>query len=243
MSVKLSVVYEDDQIIAFNKPSGLLSIPDRFDEQKPCILRDAEKIYGKLFVVHRIDKDTSGLILFAKNETAHKFMSQLFEGRSIEKYYKAIVFGNPHMDSGSIEKPIAHHPVKKGLMIVHPKGKTAHTDFEVEQKWNGYALLQLQIFTGRTHQIRVHLHNLGYPVLCDPLYGHDQPLKLSDFKKKFKLSQQLLEEQPILQRLALHAYRVVFTDAAGQKIEITAPLSKDMDATIKQLSKWAVGTN
>lgn len=237
--MKLIVVYEDDQLIAFNKPSGLLSIPDRFDEEKPCLLKLAEARYGKLFVVHRIDKDTSGLIIFAKNEISHKYMSQLFEGRNIQKYYKAIVMGNPPIDEGSLQSSIAHHPVKKGRMIIHAKGKPAHTDFKVEHKWRGYACMLLQIFTGRTHQIRIHLQDLGYPIVCDPIYGQDQALKLSAFKKNYKLSQDLLEEAPILNRLALHAYQVIFDNMDGKTITITAPLSKDLEATIKQLDKWA----
>lgn len=238
--MKIEVVYEDDHIIAFNKPSGLLGIPDRFDPEKPCLKNLAEaQTKQKLFVIHRIDKDTSGLIVFAKDEVAHKYMSQLFEGRNVKKYYKALVWGNPHLEQGTIDKAIAAHPVKKGMMVIFPKGKEAKTDFWVESKWHGFALMKLQIHTGRTHQIRVHLKDLGYPVLCDPIYGNNTEVKLSDFKKKYKLSLDQLEERPILSRLALHAYELDFVDASGKHINIIAPLSKDMEATIKQLNKWA----
>lgn len=238
--MKIEILYQDENIIAFNKPSGLLSIPDRYDPEKPCMKYLAEaQVKMKLFVVHRIDKDTSGLIVFAKHEEAHRYMSQLFEGRDVKKFYKALVLGNPHLEEGIIDKPLAAHPVKKGLMVVFTKGKPSRTDFWLEQKWHGYALMKLQIHTGRTHQIRVHMKDLGYPVLCDPLYGNNSEVKLSDFKKKYKLSIEEFEERPILNRLALHAYELDFVDAAGNAINIVAPLSKDMEATIKQLNKWA----
>lgn len=237
--MKLEVVFENDQLIAFNKPTGMLSIPDRFDENKPCIKNIAETKYGKLFVVHRIDKDTSGLIVFAKNENAHKYLSSLFQSRDIEKYYMALVQGNPHLSSGTIEKGIMPHPTLKGKMVVNAKGKEARTDFEVVESFMGYSLMKLRIHTGRTHQIRVHMYDLGYPIVCDPLYGKGAPVYLSEIKKKFKLSIQELEERPILNRLALHAYEVKFVGENGENIHIIAPLPKDMQATRTQLQKWA----
>lgn len=237
--MKLEIVFENDQMVAFNKPSGMLSIPDRFDETKPCIKTLAEQKMGKLFVVHRIDRDTSGLIVFAKNEETHKFLSQLFQTREINKFYLALVQGNPHMTSGTIEKGIMPHPTLKGKMVVNSKGKEAKTDYQVEQTFQGYSLVKLQIHTGRTHQIRVHMNDLGYPIVCDPVYGKGSPVFLSEIKKKFKLSIDELEERPILNRLALHAYELMFVDEQGNNIHIQAPLSKDMQATITQLQKWA----
>ncbi len=233
-------IYEDNNIIAFNKPSGLLTIPDRFDADIPCLKTEAEKKYGTLFVVHRIDKETSGIVVFAKNESAHKYMNQIFESRNVEKYYLALVSGNPYPEQGSIEKSIAQHPAKNGKMIIHNKGKESKTDYQTLEKWKGYSLLQLQIFTGRTHQIRLHLQDLGYPVLCDKLYGLNRPILLSDFKKKkFKLSINEATERPLLSRLALHAYVLKFKDSDGNSIEIKAELPKDITATINQLNKWA----
>lgn len=237
--MKLDVIFENESLIAFNKPSGMLSIPDRFDATKMCIKNLAEAKFGKLFVIHRIDKDTSGLILFAKTEEAHKYMSSLFQGRDIDKFYMALVQGNPQIPVGSMAKGIMPHPTKKGRMVVNAKGKESRTDYEVVENFKGYSLVKLQIFTGRTHQIRVHLNDLGYPIVCDPIYGKADPLLLSSFKKKFKLSIQEEEERPILDRLALHAYELKFNDEAGNPIHIIAPLPKDMDATVKQLRKWS----
>lgn len=237
--MKLEVVFENDAMIAFNKPSGLLSIPDRYDAEKENLHRFAEAKYGRLFVVHRLDKDTSGLILFAKNAETHKYLSGLFLSKDIEKYYLALVQGNPVATTDSIQKNIMPHPTLKGKMVINPKGKEARTDYEVVENFSGFAYLKLQIFTGRTHQIRVHMNHIGYPVVGDPIYGNLQAIYLSDIKKNFKLSQDELEERPILQRLGLHAFQLSFKDETGKGIYIEAPLSKDMNATLKQLRKWA----
>lgn len=232
------IIFEDDDIVAVNKPSGMLSIPDRYNDTIPCLYHAVAARYDQLFVVHRLDKDTSGLIVFAKNEESHKYMSQLFQGRDVEKYYLALVNGRPFKTSGSIIAPIAEHPTRKGRMSVQKKGRFAHTDYELLDSWNSFSLLKLRIFTGRTHQIRVHLQHLGNPIVCDPFYGSSEPLLLSSIKKKFKLSENVEEEKPLLNRLALHASQLVFVNPKGEKLDITAPLPKDMSVTIKQLGKW-----
>jgi len=239
--MKFEILYEDKDIVAVSKPSGMLSIPDRYNNEIPCLYHEIARQYERLFVVHRLDRDTSGLIVFARNEESHKYMSQLFESRDVEKYYLALVNGRPFKSSGSITAPIAEHPVHKGRMSVQKKGRFAHTDYEVLEMWNGYSLLKLRIFTGRTHQIRVHLQHLGNPVVCDPFYGSNTPLLLSSLKKKFKLSGEEPEERPLLSRLALHASQLVFTGIDGEKRDITAPLPKDMSVAIKQLSRWGRG--
>lgn len=239
--MKLEIIYEDEDIVALSKPSGLLSIPDRYNNTIPCLYHEVAKQYEQLFVVHRLDKDTSGLILFAKNEDSHRYMSQLFEGRDVEKYYLAIVHGRPLKEKGSIVAPIAEHPTHKGRMSVQKKGRFAHTDYEVQETWNGYSLLRLRIHTGRTHQIRVHLQHLGHPLVADPFYGNGATLMLSSIKKKFRLSENAEEERPLLSRLGLHASQLIFTNRKGEKQEINAPLPKDMSVTIKQLTKWGKG--
>lgn len=236
--MKFEIIYEDNDIVALNKPSGLLSIPDRYNDTIPCLYHEVAQKYDQLFVVHRLDKDTSGLIVFAKNEESHKYMSQLFEGRDIEKYYLALVNGKPFKTSGSIVAPIAEHPVRKGRMSIQKKGRFAHTDYELLDTWNSFSLLKLRIFTGRTHQIRVHMQHLGNPIVCDPFYGNGEALRLSMIKKKFKLSENEEEEKPMLSRLGLHASQLVFTDRTGERKTIEAPLPKDMSVTIKQLNKW-----
>lgn len=230
------VIFENDSFIAINKPAGLLSIPDRI--QSETSLKDILMArYGSIYTVHRLDKDTSGIILFAKTETAHKYFSGLFEERKIEKYYMGLVYGSPAQKKGTIDAPISEHPLQKGLMVVHRKGKPSVTDYEVVEDRRSFSLLQFQLHTGRTHQIRVHCKNMGHPLACDELYGDGKPILLSSLKKKYKLSKHDEEERPMLNRLALHSYRLKFTDAGGQIFDLVAELPKDIKALLQQLRK------
>ena len=231
------VIKETESWIALNKPSGLLSIPDREGKETSLKKILIEK-FGSIFTVHRLDKDTSGLILFAKNEEAHKHLSQQFENRATVKIYQGIVIGSPFNKTGTIESRIMEHPVKKGTMVINRKGKEAITDYEVIEDFGIYSLVQFQIHTGRTHQIRIHLKDIGHPIVCDELYGDAKPILLSSFKKKFNLGKFELEEKPILGRLALHSAKLSFTDLDGTKQELEAELPKDMRATLQQLRKW-----
>jgi len=230
------IIFENDSFIAVNKPAGLLSIPDR--EQTQTSLKDIllEK-YGAIFTVHRLDKDTSGIIIFAKTEDAHKYFSRLFEERKIEKYYLGLVHGNPATKKGTMDAPIAEHGVQKGFYIVHQRGKPSVTDYEVIEENKTFSLVQFQLHTGRTHQIRVHCKNMGHPLACDELYGDGKPVLLSSIKKKYKMSKHDEEERPMLNRLALHSYRLKFTDTDGKIIDLKAELPKDIRALLQQLKK------
>lgn len=236
MKPALSIVFENDDIIAIDKPAGLLTIPDRTQSEKSLKDMLIEK-YGSIFTVHRLDKDTSGLVIFAKNEVAHKFYSQLFEERKIEKYYLGIVLGSPAASSGLIEAPISEHPLHKGLMTVHRNGKPSSTGYEVLEANKHYSLVSFQLHTGRTHQIRVHAKNIGHPLACDELYGDGKPVLLSSIKKKFKLSKHDEEERPIISRLALHSYQLLFTDREGNPVKLMAPVPKPFRALMQQLKK------
>lgn len=237
--MKLEIIFENEDYIAFNKPSGLLSIPDRFDASLPNLFSKVNQGGEKLWMVHRLDRETSGLICLAKNEEAHRYLSQLFQKRKVEKYYQALVHGNPIQPSGAIEVAIAEDKSQKGRMKVMKSGKPAHTDYEVIKRWKSYSLLELQLHTGRTHQIRVHCAYLGHPIVCDSLYGmKNSSLFLSSFKKKFNMGKYQEEESPLLSRLALHAHQLRFEDSSGQMILMAAPLPKDMRATYQQLDKW-----
>src|SRR6266540_3020664 len=187
--VKISpeIIAENDRFIVINKPPGLLSIPDR--EGKEISLKQLlQQKYGQVFTVHRLDRETSGIIVFAKDPEMHKFLSQAFEERNVEKYYVGIVIGSLPEKSQTIDAPISEHPVKKGLMVVHKKGKPAVTDYEVLEEFGKFSFVQFRIHTGRTHQIRVHMQYIGHPLVCDELYGDGLPVKLSSFKRNYKLS-------------------------------------------------------
>jgi len=236
MKIADITLFENEDLIALNKPSGLLSIPDR--EGKEISLKKLliEK-FGNIYTIHRLDKGTSGIIVFAKNEVAHKFLSQQFENRETKKIYLGIVIGSPINKKGTISAPMMEHPVKKGSMVINRQGKEAITDYEVTEEFKTFTLIQFQIHTGRTHQIRLHAKDMGNPIVCDELYGDGKPVLLSSLKKKFNLSKNELEERPILNRLGLHALKLKFSTINGESIELEASLPKDMNAFLKQLRK------
>ncbi len=236
--LKPDIFFETDDLLAVNKPSGLLTLPDRFDAELDSLKGILNKKYGQIFVVHRLDKDTSGLIIFAKTAEAHQFYSRLFEGRKVEKIYVGLVQGILPEDEGSFDQPIGEHPFTKGKMAVVRKGKHALTHYKVLETFGKYSWVSFTIETGRTHQIRVHLQNAGHPLLCDPIYGSEAPLLLSSLKKNFKLSKSEESERPLLNRLALHAWKLSLPDPHGKILELEAPVPKDLEACLKQLRKW-----
>ncbi len=230
-------IFENDDFIVLNKPSGMLSIPDRTQSQPS--LKDflIEKL-GGVFTVHRLDKDTSGVIVFAKNETTHKYLSRQFEERSTQKTYNGLVTGKLAESSGVIDEPIAEHYSQKGMMMVGDKGKPSVTEYKLLEQFRAYSWMQFHILTGRTHQIRVHMKHLGHLIACDELYGDAKPILLSSFKKKFNLAKSAEEERPILNRLALHAAQLSFKDIEANQQTFEAPLPKDLKALLQQLRKW-----
>ncbi|MGB3007825.1 MAG: RluA family pseudouridine synthase [Chitinophagaceae bacterium] len=236
MKISELIIFENDDFIALNKPSGLLSIPDR--EGKEVSLKSLlQEKYKHIFTVHRLDKDTSGLIVFAKNEAMHKHLSLQFEGRQTKKIYTGLVIGSPAEKKGSINLPLAENTVQRGVMIVNRRGKESLTDYEVIEDFGIYSWMQFQIHTGRTHQIRVHMKEIGHPVVFDKIYGDSKPVLISSLKKKYNLSKNELEEKPILGRLALHAFQLSFKDLKGNLIELEAPIHKDIRATLQQLKR------
>lgn len=236
MKLKEWIIAENEDYIALNKPSGLLSIPDR-EGKETSLKKQLQEAYGNIFTVHRLDKDTSGLIIFAKTEEAHKHLSRQFEERQTLKIYQGLVTGSLPASEGLIDAPIAEHPVQAGVMVINRKGKPAQTEYTLLADHGLYSLVQFRIFTGRTHQIRIHMKNLGNPIVCDPVYGDGKPVLISSFRRKFKLSKNEEAERPILGRLALHSFQLGFTDQHGQEVLLEATLPKDIRATLQQLEK------
>src|SRR5450432_908860 len=235
--IRSITIFETDDFIVLNKPSGMLSIPDRTQSQ-PSLKDFLIEKFGGIFTVHRLDKDTSGVIVFAKNETTHKHLSLQFEERSTKKTYNGLVTGKLEEPSGVINEPIAEHYSQKGMMMVSDKGKPSVTEYKLLDQFRSYSWMQFVILTGRTHQIRVHMKHLGHPIGCDELYGDAKSILLSSFKKKFNLSKSEEEERPILNRLALHAAQLSFIDADNNQQNFEAPLPKDLKALLQQLGKW-----
>jgi 23S rRNA pseudouridine1911/1915/1917 synthase len=236
MNIFSITIHESEDLIVLDKPAGLLSIPDR-EGKELSLKKMLQGKFGQIYTVHRLDKETSGLIVFAKNEVSHKHLSLEFENRNTKKIYRGLVLGSLMNKSGTMNAPIAEHPAKSGTMMVNRKGKEAITDYEVLQDFGIYSFLQFQIHTGRTHQIRVHMKELGHPILCDKLYGDGKPLLVSSLKSKYKLSKNVEEEKPLLGRLALHAFQLGFKNSKGAYEIFEAPLHKDMRAVLQQLSK------
>lgn len=229
-------IFENEEFIALNKASGILSIPDR-EQREPSLKDLLQKKYGNIYTVHRLDRDTSGLILFAKTEAAHKYLSGLFENRQTKKKYLGLVQGSFPEASGKFEGPIREHTNIAGKMTVHAKGKPSVTEYHTLEKFQRFSLVSFGLITGRTHQIRVHAAQAGHPIACDPLYGSDEPVYLSSLKKNYKLGKYDEQERPLLNRLALHSHELSFTDIRGFKHLLTAPLPKDLSAPLNQLRK------
>lgn len=233
-----STIYADDSFVVLNKRSGLLVAADRYDEDAPRLDLTAEKEFGKLFAVHRIDKDTSGLIIYARTAEAHKAFSAQFENREVKKIYHCLVRGRVSWDTLHVDLPLLPDGDSRHRTTVnHAKGKPSVTDFRLLANCGAFSWLEAMPLTGRTHQIRVHLAANDLFIVCDAIYSRNQkPVRLSDIKKRYRGD--VHEEEPLLSRLALHAYQItVAHPITAEKLTFTAPYQKDMEVTRKQLGK------
>ncbi len=213
----------------------MLSIPDR-KQSEPSLKDMLKEKYGNIYTVHRLDKGTSGVIVFAKDEVTHKQLSLLFEGRDVKKFYLGLVHGIVVPPAGTIDAPMMEHPAKNGKMITHTKGKASVTEYEVLESFKLFSWVKFQIHTGRTHQIRVHMQHIGNSIVCDDLYGDPTPVLLSAIKRNYKLSKREDEERPILSRLGLHSHKLSF-ELEGEKFDFEAEIPKDLRALLQQLRK------
>ncbi|MCI0706353.1 MAG: RluA family pseudouridine synthase [Ignavibacteriae bacterium] len=228
------VLLEDEHLLVLAKPANLLVLPDRFNKALANLYSILIEELGKIYIVHRIDKETSGVIIFAKTAEAHAELNRQFENREVEKIYHAIVEGTPSADKGAIELYLSENA--QGTMRVDRKGKEAVTQYSVRERFQGYALVEAKPKTGRLHQIRVHLKAIGMPLLCDKLYGNGIGFFLSQIKPGYKSAG---EEKPLLQRTALHASSLTFKHPIdGKEVTLIAELPKDMNSVLKYLRKF-----
>ena len=244
----LPILWSDDNLVAVNKPAGLATIPGR-GETDSVLERLAAQLGlphrgnddPRLRVVHRLDKETSGVLLFAKNIVAQRHLSHQFQNNTIGKEYLALVHGRPSEREGEIDAPLAPHPTSPKRMTVFKQGRPARTLWRVEETFRDVALIRCFPKTGKTHQIRVHLKHAGMPLAVDPLYNPPRPgaapgIWLSQFKRGYRPTRGE-EERPLIARLTLHAHRLTFQNVSGEDVTIEAELPKDFRAVLNQLRR------
>ncbi len=224
MATKLNIVYENDDILVINKPAGLLvhaaasspeekTLVDLLKEYYPPI-KDVGEDLSRPGIVHRLDRDTSGLIVAAKNNKAFKYLKNLFQERRIEKKYYALVHGILKEKSGIIDLPIAKLEGKQTTQLKGRKdleGKEAITEYEVTREFEKYSLLDITIKTGRTHQIRIHLKSIGHPIVCDKLYSPQKSVCPEEIRRMF-----------------LHSYYLSFVTPSGDPLALESDLPEEL---------------
>lgn len=245
-NIPLQIIYEDEGFIAINKQSGLIVHPARghwTGTMINALLYHAQQTHGTLStgsdpwrpgIIHRLDRDTTGLILVAKTDEAHWRLAGQFERRTIKKTYLAIVHGSPPVDSDLIDAPLGVHPKIREKYAVRPDiGKPAQTVYTVRERFNGFSLLELAPRTGRTHQIRVHCASIGHPIIGDTMYG-GHPIALKDISGRASD-----DATPLITRQALHAYRLQFVHPLKfHRMELEAKPPADMIHIAELLRKF-----
>ncbi len=264
--VEIPVLYEDAHVMAVDKPAHLAAEPERWAKDNACLSRalmdialdraglargerggahSSEPVEGLEFrprLVHRLDKDTTGVVLVAKTIEAERRLREAFDAGAVRKTYLALVEGEHRLADGEedlIDLPIGPDGRRSGRMRVdRTEGKPSRTRLRVAQRFQGYTLLECEPLTGRTHQIRVHLREAGFPLVVDPLYGRRAALALSEFKRGYRPKRGHVEA-PLIDRLTLHARCIEFPNpAGGGTLRVEAPVPADLARTLKQLAKF-----
>ncbi len=251
-NIPLTILHEDETIVVVNKPAGMVVHPAKGHWEgtlASALAHHFTTLSGRggptrPGIVHRLDRDTSGVIVVAKNDQAHDVLAAQFKSREVTKAYLAIVVGAPEFDRERIDEPIGDHPThrdKKAIRRHDPEARAAVTDYEVIERFVGYALVRAMPKTGRTHQIRLHLAHVRHAVLCDRLYGGRAIINELELIPRDKIGQDTaaVSESPLLERQALHAHRLAFTHPrTGERVEFVAELPADMERTLAALRRW-----
>ncbi|REK17515.1 MAG: RluA family pseudouridine synthase [Planctomycetota bacterium] len=245
--VPLNVLYEDEQLAAINKPPGMVVHPGK-GHWAGTLTAALQFHFNQLSgvggasrpgIVHRLDRDTSGVIVVAKTDQAHMRLAEQFETRTVEKEYFAVCVGVPDRDRDTVDQPIGAHPYQREKMAIrrdHPTSREAQTFFEVAERFDGFSALRVFPKSGRTHQIRLHLAHIGLPVLCDRLYGGRARITRGE------ITRDPSDEQPLLERQALHARRLkIEHPLSGEPLEFVAPLPADIEAVLAALREYRLG--
>lgn len=225
-SIPLDVVYEDEDVIVVNKPVGMVVHPAAGHPDgtlvNALLYHCGDSLSGingvlRAGIVHRIDRDTSGLLIVAKNDAAHLSLAAQLEDHSLYREYHAVAVGGFREDSGTVDAPIARHPIDRKRMAIDPKGRRAVTHWEVLERYSGYTYIKCRLETGRTHQIRVHMASVGHPLLGDVVYGRKKPVAG-------------------LAGQCLHAKKLTFTHPRTQeKMTVECPLPDWFEKTLRGL--------
>ncbi|MHC5082724.1 MAG: RluA family pseudouridine synthase [Planctomycetota bacterium] len=242
---KIDILFENDDFVVINKPTGTSVTADRSGKADVIQLLTKQLTLSEpLRLVHRLDKETSGVMMIAKNKETQSLYSSLFEKRQVDKLYLAIAQGPLGYEKGSIKDPIARSQRNPQAMHVHPRlGKPAHTEWKQLADFGSLSLVAVQLMTGRTHQIRVHFSHGGMPLAIDPVYGSSSPLMLSDYKPGYR-SKRDEDERPLINRLTLHAYQLtipVGNEENSPTQTFVAKPDKKFAAAIKMLNKHTKG--
>ena len=250
---EIPVLFEDEHLLALDKPAGLLVAPDRHDEARPSLMKllldglaagkpwARERNLTYISNAHRLDYETSGVLLLAKTKAALITLADFFGAEKPLRHYLVLAWGRPLEANFEVDAKLAPHPVKPGQMGVNPlEGKKSRTEFTVLEQFSDWALLRAAPFTDRPHQIRVHLKHAGYPVVADELYG-GKKLWLSRMKRDFRLKPGR-EERPLISRATLHAEELSLPHpVTGEPLVIQSEWPKDFRVAVKYLRQYALG--
>lgn len=232
------VIFADADLLAINKPPGLLSLPHGFDPRQPHIRALLEEEFGRLWIVHRLDRDTSGIMVLARNPDAHRALNDQFAGRKVRKTYHALVKGSPEWETYEVQLPLRKNGDRRHRTVVDlTGGQAAHTTMRVLTRFHERTLVEAEPHSGRTHQIRVHLAALNLPLIGDSLYGDGRPLFLSMLKPGFRAGRK--PECALIERPALHAHTLDCLHPNGETLHLQAPYPSDFNAAVRQLSRYA----
>jgi tRNA pseudouridine32 synthase/23S rRNA pseudouridine746 synthase len=233
------VLWLDASIIVVCKPAGLPALPDGYDPDAPYLKSVLAPVFGPLWMLHRLDRDTSGILVLARTPEAHRAINTQFEQRQVEKLYHALVVGVPDWEEKIVNLRLRPNGDRKHRTVVDARqGKPSVTNLSVLERFRDRSLLEARPQTGRTHQIRAHLAAVGYPILADGLYGDGSGLFLSQLKPAYRAGRS--DELPLLDRLALHARRLSFVHPmSGESLQIEAPYPKDFQAALRNLRKYS----
>lgn len=230
-------LFESEHYLVINKPAFVPSLDERFAADRQISVLSLVKAYiPQAQLCHRLDKETSGVLIVAKHPEAYRHMALQFEHREVTKEYHAVVEGIHHFEQQIVNLPIFPKPQRGIVRIDWEQGKPAITVFNTLRSFHDYTLVQCFPVTGRLHQIRIHLTALRAPIVCDEIYG-GKKLYLSQLKPRYKLKKES-EELPLMQRFALHAYRIEFQDMDGKQHAVVAPYPKDFAVLLRHLEQW-----